>query len=663
MKAIFSRSIQFKMIAGSLLLVTIPLLSLAIFSYYSGKKQIFRDIEKNLSQQSLTMHQEVKAVYDIAQSRVTSDLNVARIVLNSKGQVYIDSTQNTTLSITDQSTKKSVTKTIPRMGIRTFMIDSPLLNNTEIVDSIQQTVGGTATIFQVIPEGMLRISTNVMKKDKTRAVGTYIPESSPVYKTVMNGKTFQGRAFVVNEWYLTAYEPIKDNSGDIIGALFVGVAESVFQNVLKKNLASLKFGESGYAFILNKKGDYILSFKNKRNNENIWDTKDTDGKYFIREMVKKGTALKQGKTATTYYPWKNTGEDNPRMKLAAYSYFPEWDWLIAASAYQSDFLKPLTTLRMIIINICIISLLVGSISAYIFSRQITNPIHTIINQLNHSSSQISVSSEQLTTSGRTLSQGASQQAASLEASAASLEEISSLIKNNAENADQARDIMTSMTKTIQNVDTHMNNMAGAIDTISESSEETGKIIKTIDEIAFQTNLLALNAAVEAARAGEAGKGFAVVAEEVRSLAQRSAEAAKNTAELIQKTIDAVENGKNITSLTRNAFKENMEISTKVSSMVQDISVSSNEQANGIEQVNQAVSDMDSITQKNASTSEEAASAADELNAQSEDMLNIVNKLIHIIKGQNTADTNTVISQKAETHPPQTIRTPLLKPAQ
>jgi methyl-accepting chemotaxis protein len=172
----------------------------------------------------------------------------------------------------------------------------------------------------------------------------------------------------------------------------------------------------------------------------------------------------------------------------------------------------------------------------------------------------------------------------------------------------------------------------AIGEITRSSEETGKIIKTIDEIAFQTNLLALNAAVEAARAGEAGAGFAVVADEVRNLALRAAEAAKNTTALIEKTIKAVKNGNEITVATQVAFKANAEISGKIGQLVDEIATASQEQAHGVAQVNKAVSEMDRVTQQTAAHAEESASAAEEMNAQAQQMRGYVEELAAVVGG-------------------------------
>ena len=174
--------------------------------------------------------------------------------------------------------------------------------------------------------------------------------------------------------------------------------------------------------------------------------------------------------------------------------------------------------------------------------------------------------------------------------------------------------------------------------ISKASEETSKIIKTIDEIAFQTNLLALNAAVEAARAGEAGAGFAVVADEVRNLAMRAADAAKNTAALIEGTVKKVSDGTALVKTTNDAFNEVAGSTAKVGELVGEIAAASSEQAQGIEQVNIAVTEMDKVTQQNAATAEESASASEELNAQAEEMKSFVADLAAMVGGN--ADVST-----------------------
>jgi methyl-accepting chemotaxis protein len=178
----------------------------------------------------------------------------------------------------------------------------------------------------------------------------------------------------------------------------------------------------------------------------------------------------------------------------------------------------------------------------------------------------------------------------------------------------------------------MDKLTGSMGEISRASEETSKIVKTIDEIAFQTNLLALNAAVEAARAGEAGSGFAVVADEVRSLAMRAAEAAKNTAGLIEGTVVKVKDGSDLVSKTNKDFNHVADSSAKVTELVGAIATASSEQAQGIQQINTTVSGMDDVVQQNAANAEESASSSEEMSAQAEEMKRIVQELMILVGG-------------------------------
>jgi methyl-accepting chemotaxis protein len=246
-------------------------------------------------------------------------------------------------------------------------------------------------------------------------------------------------------------------------------------------------------------------------------------------------------------------------------------------------------------------------------------MHEAFAQVAAAADQVGSASGQIASSSQQLAEGASEQAASLEETSASLEEMASMVKQNADNANQANKLMQESGQVVKRATQFMGDLTGAMAEISDASEETQKIIKTIDEIAFQTNLLALNAAVEAARAGEAGAGFAVVANEVGNLAMRSADAAKNTAALIEDTIKKVAGGSSLVEKTGGEFKEVAESSGKVGILISEIDVASNEQSKAIEEINKAVAEMDKVTQQNAANAEETASASEEMSAQTQEL--------------------------------------------
>ena len=248
-----------------------------------------------------------------------------------------------------------------------------------------------------------------------------------------------------------------------------------------------------------------------------------------------------------------------------------------------------------------------------------------LTQVNEAVEQVSSASNQIASGSQSLAEGTNEQASSIEEVSSSLEEMASMTRQNSDNAKQAKNLSNSARESADKGNGAMSRMSSAIDKIKESSDQTAKIVKTIDEIAFQTNLLALNAAVEAARAGEAGKGFAVVAEEVRNLAQRSAEAAKNTAEMIEEAVENANGGVTISQEVAGFLKEISEGSAKVNDLVSEITAAAEEQSQGIDQINIAVSQMDKVTQMNASNSEESASAAEELNGQAEELNRLVSE--------------------------------------
>lgn len=288
----------------------------------------------------------------------------------------------------------------------------------------------------------------------------------------------------------------------------------------------------------------------------------------------------------------------------------------------------------------------GIVLAFLIARGIVKALSMIIRELQEGSEQVYSASGQVSSASQSLAEGATEQAAGLQETSSSLEEMSSMTKQNAENAGQANTLSAQSKGQADDGSSAMERMNQAIHDIQKSSEETSKIIKVIDEIAFQTNLLALNAAVEAARAGEAGKGFAVVAEEVRNLAMRSAEAAKNTAEMIETSVKSSENGVSIAEEVDKILKGIVDGVAKTSDLVSEIAAASNEQAQGIDQVNTAVGQMDKVTQQNAANAEESASAAEELSAQAEQLDHVVRNLVRMVGGAVARDSESGNSGKS-----------------
>lgn len=281
-------------------------------------------------------------------------------------------------------------------------------------------------------------------------------------------------------------------------------------------------------------------------------------------------------------------------------------------------------------------------------------LENLIREVATISEQVHSGAQQVSDSSQALSQGATEQAASLEQITSSMTQIGTQTSSNAENATQANQISIMAKEKSQNGKNQMNEMVQAMTNINASSQEIGKIIKTIDSIAFQTNLLALNAAVEAARAGSHGKGFAVVAQEVRSLAARSAQAAQETTLLIETAGKNVERGNSLVEITSKALDEIDDSITKVTDIVAEISVASNEQAQGISQINQGLGQIDSVTQQNTATAEETSAASEELSSQAAILRQLLSRF-----GNNSEQTNvpkhqesTQFSQRIGTRPKQ-----------
>ena len=408
------------------------------------------------------------------------------------------------------------------------------------------------------------------------------------------------------------------------------VAVELWGKHVTASLQNVKFGKEGYAFIVNREG-YVIAHPDKTKLFQL-NLNSTD---FGKEMLSK-------KNGAMEYGWKGT------VRLASFQEYPSMQWVIITSVPKEDVLSSIKEIRNQFIVVGVVIAAIALVTAVILSLRIARPIHRVAEGLTEGAEQVSSASGQISQASQQVAQGANEQASGIEETSSSLEEIASMTKQNATNADEANKLMGEVGRLVNTGQESMNRLGKAIEEIKKSSDSTSKIVKTIDEIAFQTNLLALNAAVEAARAGDAGKGFAVVAEEVRNLAQRASEAARNTANLIEGSIKNSDQGVSVATETTKALKEVTVSVQKISELISEIAAASKEQSQGIEQVATGVAQMNQVTQASAANAEESASASEALNAQVEQVNEMIQDLLAVVGGSKGAyNGGSRVSEKAK----------------
>jgi len=475
------------------------------------------------------------------------------------------------------------------------------LSSTKYVDAVKAYTGSEVTIF----DGDTRLMTSLTDNTGARVVGTQA--TATVINTVIKQKQdYAQQVSLFGHEYYAHYSPLITEEG-VIGMLFAGVpidgalaeqrsmVSSVLMIGIICGLACVLLIIVFNMFAVSKPLKKIGAYAEKIESGDLGISSATASTVDVRSSDEIGVLARTLERA--YAQMKNyVGEIKDRMHSLA-----EGD-LSAESTYdfQGDFV-----------------LIKDSINEHVRN------LNLIMTEINSSSSQVSSGAKQVADGAQSLAQGSTEQAAAIEELSSSISEIAEKTKTNAATADKTSTLSATIKENAEKGSRQMDEMILAVNDINEASRNIGKIIKTIDDIAFQTNILALNAAVEAARAGQAGKGFAVVAEEVRNLASKSAEAAKDTGNMIQSSMEKAELGSRIAGETAASLNEIVIGINESSGLITEIAKSSEEQSLGIEQINTGIDQVAQVVQQNSATAEESAAASEEMSSQS----NILQQLI------------------------------------
>jgi len=466
--------------------------------------------------------------------------------------------------------------------------------------------------------GLADVHGNVIAAFIAGAVGKVNVKDREYFKEASKGNLFVSEVVASrttgNAGFMIAC-PVKDGP-NTVGVLYGTIKMNAFNETF---IDPVKVGNEGQTFIFQRNGAFIAH---------------PDKSLILKQNVKDrdyGQQMMTQKEGVLHY------SDQGKEWVTAFVTNRELDWTLCVAACMDEILAPVKRLYYVEAYCVAAIILVAALIIALISQSTVRPIRAVSISLREEADQVASNSHQLSTSSQQVAEGTSEQAASIDETSSALDKMANMTKKNADHAGQARKLMAETSHVVSAANLSMEHLTASMHEISKASEETSKIIKTIDEIAFQTNLLAINAAVEAARAGEAGLGFAVVSNEVRNLAMRSAEAAKSTANLIESTVNRIKEGAAVAEGMGAEFSQVAGKIAEMDGLIGEITAASDEQAQGIDQINRAIEEVDRVVQQNAANAEESASAAENMNAEAEQMKEFVQKLTMIVGDSRDRD--------------------------
>ncbi|MET0311022.1 MAG: Cache 3/Cache 2 fusion domain-containing protein [Burkholderiaceae bacterium] len=523
-----------------------------------------------------------------------------------------------------------------------------LNGDAEAVDRFANDTGGVATIFARKGDDFIRISTSVRKENGERALGTLLGKGSPAYAPMMAGQSYQGRATLFGKNYATIYDPIRDAEGRVIGLLFIGFDLASFQASLDKIVSAVRFYDDGGIYVIEAKGapaEAVFSSHPTARGKKVLEVYPDAGPVLAAAgsgFVPKSPSLLTTATKDAWAVvrkanggrWLVVAEvsDSQAMRTHWQTIYAFWallgmaTLLIGAGLYwliRRNVSRPLGELAQAVTAVA-----QGDLSRAFTSTRTDEIGHLVgevegmrtrflglLTRVRDTAGSITTASGEIAAGNHDLSQRTEQAAANLQETASSMDQLTSGVRQSADAARSALEMASGSASAASQGGEVVAQVVSTMDDIQASSRKINDIIGVIDGIAFQTNILALNAAVEAARAGEQGRGFAVVAGEVRNLARRSSEAAREIRTLIGSSLETVEAGSKLVQQAGDAMGDIVARARRVSDIIAEIASSASEQSGGIGQVNVAVTELDRMTQQNAALVEESAAAAESLRQQ------------------------------------------------